>query len=403
MLTNGRNLVRVFLALLLLSAPARAGEKISRETLESHGRKRSYYLFVPGSVSAAAPAPLLVVLHGSGRNGMSLVEKWKELAAAEGFIVAGPDASDAAGWRTPEDGPELIRDLVEELRAKYPVNPRRVYLFGHSAGAVFAINLSMMESGYFAAAAVHAGSWREDKEFSLVEYAKRRTPLAVFVGDRDQFFPLSSVRATEAALKGRGFTVEVTVMKDHDHWYYDLAPEINRNAWAFLKRYELSEDPRYTAYEYTGEPGDVNAAVREINALRVKFNESMQRFNALEEELRAKGEGGETAAPVVRSQVGLLEEGAAALNAAALRAEQASKLKLKGGYAQYFSLLAQAARKRAEAVDATRERLELSLSRDPPDAVTARMNDATDRAARLNLEADELERKAEQVRAGQDH
>ncbi|MDQ3743049.1 MAG: alpha/beta fold hydrolase [Acidobacteriota bacterium] len=400
MLTKGRNLVRVFLALLLLSAQARAAEKISKETLESQGRKRTYYLFVPGSVSAAAPAPLVVLLHGSGRDGLSLAEKWKELAAAEGFIIAGPDASGAQGWRTPEDGPEFIRDLVEALRAKYPVNPRRVYLFGHSAGAVFAINLSMMESEYFAATAVHAGSWREEDEFSLADYAKRRTPLAIFVGDRDPFFPLSSVRATEAALKGRGFTVEVTVMKGHDHWYYDLAPEINRNAWAFLKRYELNAEPAYAAYEYTGEAGDVNAAVKEINALRMKFNDSLQLFNAREAELRAKGEGGEAAAAIARAQVGLLKDGAAALSAAALRAEQASRLKLKGGYAQYFSLLAQAARKRVEALDAMRERLELSLSHDPPDAVTARMNEATVRAERLNREADELEQNAERARVG---
>jgi predicted esterase len=400
-ITNGRNLFLAFLALLLWSAPARASEKISKETLESRGRKRTYYLFVPGSVSAATPAPLVVLLHGSGHIGLSLVEKWKDLAAAEGFIIAGPDASDAKGWRTPEDGPDFIRDLVDALRAKYPINPRRVYLFGHSAGAVFAINLSMMESEYFAAAAVHAGSWREQSEFALADYAKRRTPLAIFVGDRDPFFPLSSVRATETALKERGFTVEVTVMKGHDHWYYDLAPEINRNAWAFLKRYELDAEPAYAAYEYTGEAGDINAAVKEINALRMKFNDSMQLFNAREAELRAKGEGTEAAAAIARAQVGLLKEGAAALSAAALRAEQASRLKLKGGYAQYFSLLAQASRKRVEALDAMRERAELFLSREPPDAVTARMNEATVRAERLNREADELEQNAERARAGQ--
>jgi hypothetical protein len=40
-------------------------------------------------------------------------------------------------------------------------------------------------------------------------------------------------------------------MKGHDHWYYDLAPQINRDAWDFLKRRELNEDPRYDAYGQT--------------------------------------------------------------------------------------------------------------------------------------------------------
>lgn len=400
---NGRNLVRVFLALLLLSAHARAAEKITRETFDSRGGKRTYYLFVPGSVATSAtPAPLVVLLHGSGRNGLSLVEKWKDLAAAEGFIVVGPDASDSQGWRTPEDGPDFIHGLVEALRAKYPVNPRRVYLFGHSAGAVFALNLSMMESEYFAATAVHAGAWRGEEEFSVLNNAKRQTPLAIFVGDRDQFFPLSSVKATEAALKGRGFPVELTVMKGHDHWYYDLAPEINRNAWAFLKKYELNAEPRYETYTYTGSPDEVNAAVKEINALTVKSSDSLQLFNAKEEELRGKGYGGEGVAGIARAQAELLKGGADALRAAALRAEQASKLKLKRNDTQYFSLFAQSARKRAEAFDAMRERAEFLLSDEPPDTITAKMNEASVRANRLNQEANELEEKAERFRAGRD-
>jgi poly(3-hydroxybutyrate) depolymerase len=246
-----RSLLWVFLALLLPAAPASADEKITKESLESRGGKRTYYLFVPAS--AKAPAPLVVLLHGSGHNGLSLMEKWKDLAAREGLIIAGPDSSDPRGWRVPEDGPEFIRDVVEALRQKHPVNPRRVYLFGHSAGAVFALGLSMMESEYFAAAAVHAGSWRRESDFSVIRYATRKTPLSIFVGDKDAFFPVSSVRATEAALRQSGFgDVEVTVIKDHTHWYYDVAADINRDAWGFLRKHELNGEPKYKAYNFVG-------------------------------------------------------------------------------------------------------------------------------------------------------
>jgi poly(3-hydroxybutyrate) depolymerase len=97
-----RSLAWVFLALLLLSAPARADEKITKESLESRGGKRTYYLFVPAS--AKAPAPLVVLLHGSGHNGLSLMEKWKDLAEREGLLLAGPDSSDPRGWRIPRRG-----------------------------------------------------------------------------------------------------------------------------------------------------------------------------------------------------------------------------------------------------------------------------------------------------------
>ncbi|HEV7906256.1 MAG TPA: alpha/beta fold hydrolase [Pyrinomonadaceae bacterium] len=406
---NGKKLTLVSLALLLLSINAHAAgkisaEKILKEKFDSPQGKRTYYLFVPDSVKTGTQAPLLVLLHGSGRNGLSLAEKWKETASREGLILVAPDASNAQGWRTPEDGPEFIHDLVETLRTKYPINARRVYLFGHSAGAVFAINLAMLESEYFAATAVHAGAWREASEFSLVEYAKRKTPVAIFVGDRDAFFPMNAVKATEAALRGRGFPVEVTLMKGHDHWYYDLAPEINRNAWDFLKQHGLSEDPKHTEYNRAAGTDDANRAVTAVNALRGKAEELLRRFYAKEEELNRNGFTKDRAAlaEIVRAQTALLAESANALREAAAKTEAIGKLKLAGNYPQYFAIVAQVDRKRLEALDALRERTELLLSDEPANTVTTKRNEATSRAQRLNEEADELQQKAERVRAGQE-
>lgn len=399
---NSRNLTLVFLALLLLPVQqARAADKISKEQLASQNKKRTYYLFVPDSVKA--DAPLIVLLHGSGRNGLSLVEKWKEIAVREGLIIVGPDASDSQVWRIPEDGPAFIHDLVESLKNRYSVNARRVYLFGHSAGGVFALKLAMLESEYFAATAVHAGSWREQKEFAVMENAQRKTPLAIFVGDRDEFFPLSSVRATEDALKGRGFPVEVTVMKGHDHWYYDLAPEINRNAWDFLKKHALVEDPRYTEYNRTGVTEEINALVREINTLRGKAEELTRRFYAKEEELNRIYSAGDRAAValIARAQIALLNESANVLREASLKTERISKLKLGGTYPQYFSLVAQVDLKRIEAFAAMRERAELLLGDEPSNILTTKRNEAANRAERLNKEAEELEQQAARLRGGQ--
>jgi len=240
----------LFLTLLVaLAPPPAAAEKVLKESVRSEGKDRTYYLFVPDKVGPAAPAPLVVLLHGSGRNGLSLVEKWKELAKKEGLIIVGPDASDSRGWRIPEDGPDFIRDLVEALKAKHPINPRRVYLFGHSAGAGQALYLSVLESEYFAATAVHAGAVGQEAN-PLMERAPRKIPIAIFVGTNDDFFPLPVVRATRDALNARGFKAELTEIKGHTHWYYDRAPEINRSAWEFLKAHELPGEPKYEQYQF---------------------------------------------------------------------------------------------------------------------------------------------------------
>ena len=224
-------------------------DDISKELLTSNGKTRAYYLYVPSTINPSTPAPLIVMLHGSGRNGISLVEKWKDLAKKEGIIIAGPDSQDSSGWVSPQDGPDYVRDLVEQLKTKYSINPKRVYLFGHSAGAEFALAISLMESQYFAATAVHAGALPDDNE-RIIALAKRKIPISIQVGDSDRFFPLKIVRATRDSLKEAGFAVELTEIPHHDHWYYDTAAKINLVAWEFLKKYELDDDPHYERYSW---------------------------------------------------------------------------------------------------------------------------------------------------------
>ena len=236
------------IALLLLAiSSTSAKDDITKELITSNGKTRAYYLYVPSTVKA--PAPLIVTLHGSNRTGVTLVEKWKDFAKKEGIILAGPDALNLAGWWAPQDGPDYLHDLVEELKSKYPINPRRVYLFGHSAGACFAIHMSLMESQYFAAAAIHAGALRGDED-RLIDLAKRKIPISIQVGDSDQFFPLKEVRATRDALKAGGIPIDLIEIENHDHWYYDKASKFNQTAWDFLKKHELDADPQYQKYKW---------------------------------------------------------------------------------------------------------------------------------------------------------
>ena len=244
-------LVLIFVVLsfacVVFEAPAK--NEIVKDTLLFEGKKRTYYLFVTAGLSDKTTVPLVVTLHGSGRNGLSLVEKWKDLAATEGFIIAGPDAQNPQGWFVPQDGPDFLYALVEALKAKYPINPRRVYLFGHSGGACMGLYMSLYESEYFAATAVHAGSLFPET-YPLIAFAKRKIPLFIMVGTNDPFFPLADVRKARNELVKHGLTVELTEIPNHDHWYYDLAPKINRSAWEFLKKHELSADPRYEQYQF---------------------------------------------------------------------------------------------------------------------------------------------------------
>ena len=243
------HILLTLMVLLLSGSSSLAKDDITKELITSNGKARAYYLYVPSTIKAGTPAPLIIMLHGSNRTGVNLVEKWKDYAKKEGIIIAGPDATDLRGWGSPQDGPDFLHDLVEELKSKYPVNPRRVYLFGHSAGAMFALQMSLMESEYFAATAIHAGALRQD-DMELMDLAKRKIPISIQVGDSDESFPLKIVRATRDALKGKEFPVELIEIANHDHWYYDKAAQFNQTAWEFLKKYELPGEPKYQKYNW---------------------------------------------------------------------------------------------------------------------------------------------------------
>lgn len=244
--------VAVIVVLLIFTVNALAAQntkaKITKEYFDSAGKKRTYYLYVPEIINEVKAAPLLMTLHGSGRDGKSQIEQWKELAKKEGFIVVAPDAINSMAWQMPLDGPDFLFNLIESLKKKYSINERRIYLFGHSAGANFGLLMGLLESEYFAATAVHAGAIQKDSH-QFIERAKRKIPIAIFVGDRDTFFPVALIIETKDALKAKGNTPEVTILKNHDHNYYSLAPKLNPMIWDFIKSKELADAPRYEHYD----------------------------------------------------------------------------------------------------------------------------------------------------------
>ncbi len=251
MAMRGPSLRRTGLALAALLAGRAGGTaseaKIVARTLLSGGKPRKYSLYVPANLPADRPSPLLVTLHGSGHDGKSLVSPWRDLAEKEGIVLAGPDSTDSQHWSSPADGPAFLRDVVEDARAVHPIDARRVYLFGHSAGALFALQMACLESEYFAAAAIHAGALLSS-QFSIFNYARRKIPIQIAIGDRDEFFPIADARATVEALKASGFPAQIVEMRFHDHEYASSSAKINKAAWEFLSHTALDTDPKYAEY-----------------------------------------------------------------------------------------------------------------------------------------------------------
>jgi polyhydroxybutyrate depolymerase len=137
---------------------------------------RPYTLHVPPAPKD--PAPLVVVLHGYGASG-SLQEAYLKLAPvtdAHGMLLVTVDgtenaigkrfwnATDAccAGRRSDVDDSTYLRGVIADVAAHHHVDPKRLYLVGHSNGGFMAYRMACDHADTVAAiVSLEAATWND--------------------------------------------------------------------------------------------------------------------------------------------------------------------------------------------------------------------------------------------------
>lgn len=239
------NVVAILLCWAVVAAAA--GPKLEKMQIDSGGQKRTYYIYVPEKAKEGLP-PLLLLLHGSGQTGAVLVKNWKSESDAQGIVLVGPDANNREKWDSSVDSPDFLRDVIVDVISRQNIDTERLYIFGHSGGAMYGIMLALMESKYFAAAGVHAGALHE-QEYVLMGSAQRKIPIGLWCGDWDETVPTGEVRKTYEEFKRQGFPVVFNPIPKHTHNYYALADVINDQVWRFLKD-KRNDSPEFTHYDW---------------------------------------------------------------------------------------------------------------------------------------------------------
>jgi polyhydroxybutyrate depolymerase len=157
-------------------APALAAPSPLRidETLVVDGHERSYTLQLPPNYDSAPAVPLIIALHGGGGSAAQFEASslLTPKAEAAGFAVVYPNGSTpgSLGLHTWNGGGccayaveaniddvTFIRRLIEQVSARYKIDPRRVYATGHSNGAIMSYRLACELSDHIAAIAPNAG------------------------------------------------------------------------------------------------------------------------------------------------------------------------------------------------------------------------------------------------------
>jgi poly(hydroxyalkanoate) depolymerase family esterase len=154
-----------------VDAAAQSAGTFEWHTHSSEAGTRRYRLFVPSSVDARHPAPLVVMLHGCTQDPDDFARgtRFDQLAGERGVIVAWPEQTNTHhpqkcwAWYDPVNQgsgpgePALIAGITREVMASLPVDRRRVYVAGVSAGAAMAVNTAAAYPELFAAVASHSG------------------------------------------------------------------------------------------------------------------------------------------------------------------------------------------------------------------------------------------------------
>lgn len=167
------------------------------------GKALSYGLFVPPAYDPNVAFPLVVCLHGAGFTGDSYLERWAT-RLGDSHVLACPTTPAGTWWSRPSE--ELVFATIKSVRARYHVDPDRMYLTGMSNGGIGAWIIGMHHAPRFAAVAPMA-SGVDDVLFPFLENL-RNTSLYVIHGASDQIMPvwLSRNVTNELARLGIAYT-----------------------------------------------------------------------------------------------------------------------------------------------------------------------------------------------------
>ena len=153
---------------------------------------RPYRFVVPNSYDGGTATPLVMLLHGYSANGQGQDQyfRFSQKAQDAGFLLATPDGTrntqNITFWNATEsccnfygstvDDVAYLTAILDDVALKYRVDPKRVFLVGHSNGGFMSYRYACEKPERIAAIASLAGAnWNDEAKcrpttpFSVVQ------------------------------------------------------------------------------------------------------------------------------------------------------------------------------------------------------------------------------------------
>ena len=203
----------------------RTGDFKRHYRLDAANEIMPFHMYVPTKYDGTRALPLIIALHGLGGTEDSFFDNYDKafppLAERHGYIVAAPlgyrvDGNYGWGLGTPPADPTTRRvqerseaDVMEVLklvRQQYKIDENRIYLAGHSMGAIGTWRIAPKYPDLWAAIATFSGAGQP----ATLERIKH-VPEFVVHGDNDPTVNVDGSRAMVAKAKELG--IEVTYIE----------------------------------------------------------------------------------------------------------------------------------------------------------------------------------------------
>jgi poly(hydroxyalkanoate) depolymerase family esterase len=211
-------------------------------------RALGYRLYLPTGSSRRDSMPLIIMLHGCKQDSLSFAAGTRMNMLAEEYrcAVLYPEQSQRSNplrcWNWFESTSlagqgeaALIAHLIDQVTQRRPIDPRRVYVVGMSAGGAMACLLAVRYSRLFAACAIHSG----------VMYGAASSPAQALASMRDGPSSSSIERARQLVSDAGEFATAVPTLVIHGDRDMTVNPVNADQIIAQLKaRVEKLADPR---------------------------------------------------------------------------------------------------------------------------------------------------------------
>jgi len=159
-----------------------------------NGTKRSFILYVPKSYNPQQKTPFVIDYHGIFGNGTGQMQTsgYREVADAEGFIVAFPNGIDSAWnigpcctFNREVDEVAFARAIARQVESEANIDQSRIYAAGFSNGGGMAQYLACHAADLFAAIAPSAFDLLQENSPSCAP--SRPIPVLLTRGVKDNF------------------------------------------------------------------------------------------------------------------------------------------------------------------------------------------------------------------------